>query len=150
MVFTIHRYIFRDLLKTFFLAAVVLSVVLGLGMMLRPLREFGVDPARVPQLVLLTLPITLTMVIPVAALLSATLNYGRLAVDNEINACRSSGIGLLTPHVGAVLFIGSAVGKVSIERVVKATLPFYILMIITLILVTFIPSISLFLPSLFK
>jgi len=60
------------------------------------------------------------------------------------------GIGLLTPPVGAVLFIGSAVGKVSIERVVKATLPFYILMIVTLMLVTFIPSISLFLPSLFR
>jgi tripartite ATP-independent transporter DctM subunit len=60
------------------------------------------------------------------------------------------GIGLLTPPVGAVLFIGSAVSKVSIERVVKATLPFYLLMIITLILVTFIPSISLFIPSLFK
>lgn len=60
------------------------------------------------------------------------------------------GIGLLTPPVGAVLFIGSAVGKVPIERVVKATLPFYILMIITLIMVTFIPSISLFLPSLFQ
>lgn len=60
------------------------------------------------------------------------------------------GIGLLTPPVGAVLFIGSAVGKVSIERVVKATLPFYVLMILTLILVTFVPSISLFLPSLFN
>ena len=59
------------------------------------------------------------------------------------------GIGLLTPPVGAVLFIGSAVGKVPMERVVKATLPFYMLMIITLMLVTFIPSISLFLPSLF-
>jgi len=59
------------------------------------------------------------------------------------------GIGLLTPPVGAVLFIGSAVGKVPIERVVKSTLPFYILMIITLMLVTFIPAISLFLPSLF-
>ncbi|MBN2657549.1 MAG: TRAP transporter large permease [Spirochaetales bacterium] len=60
------------------------------------------------------------------------------------------GIGLLTPPVGSVLFIGSAVGKVPIERVVKATLPFYILMIITLMLLTFIPSISLFLPSLFN
>ncbi len=60
------------------------------------------------------------------------------------------GIGLLTPPVGAVLFIGSAVGNVNIERVVKATLPFYVLMIITLMLVTFIPSISLFLPSLFR
>jgi tripartite ATP-independent transporter DctM subunit len=60
------------------------------------------------------------------------------------------GIGLLTPPVGSVLFIGSAVGKVQIERVVKATLPFYICMIVTLMLVTFIPEISLFLPSLFK
>jgi len=60
------------------------------------------------------------------------------------------GIGLLTPPVGSVLFIGSAVGKVSIEKVVKATLPFYLLMIVTLMLITFIPSISLFLPSLFR
>jgi len=59
------------------------------------------------------------------------------------------GIGLLTPPVGAVLFIGSAVSKVSMERVVKATLPFYICMIITLLLITFIPGISLWLPTLF-
>lgn len=59
------------------------------------------------------------------------------------------GIGLLTPPVGAVLFIGSAVGKVPMERVVKATLPFYLCMIITLLLVTFIPGISLLLPTLF-
>lgn len=58
------------------------------------------------------------------------------------------GIGLLTPPVGAVLFIGSAVSKVPMERVVKATLPFYICMILTLILITFFPGISLFLPQL--
>lgn len=60
------------------------------------------------------------------------------------------GIGLLTPPVGAVLFIGSAVGKVKMERVVKATLPFYLCMLITLLLITFIPEISLFLPNLLK
>jgi len=49
--------------------------------------------------------------------------------------------------VGAVLFIGSAVSKVPIERVVKATLPFYLCMIITLLLITFIPAISLWLPQ---
>jgi tripartite ATP-independent transporter DctM subunit len=59
------------------------------------------------------------------------------------------GIGLLTPPVGAVLFIGSAVSKVPMEKVVKATLPFYFCMIVTLLLITFIPQISLFLPSLF-
>ena len=59
-------------------------------------------------------------------------------------------IGLLTPPVGAVLFIGSAVGKVPMERVVKSTLPFYICMVITLLLVTFIQPISMALPSLFR
>ena len=58
------------------------------------------------------------------------------------------GIGLLTPPVGAVLFIGSAVGKVKMERVVKATLPFYLCMIAVLLLLTFIPEISMFLPNL--
>ena len=59
------------------------------------------------------------------------------------------GIGLLTPPVGSVLFIGSAVAKIPMEKVVKATLPFYLCMIITLLLVTFVPAISLFVPSMF-
>ncbi|MBO4911219.1 MAG: TRAP transporter large permease [Butyrivibrio sp.] len=58
------------------------------------------------------------------------------------------GVGLLTPPVGAVLFIGSAVGKVKMEKVVKATLPFYLCMIIVLLLLTFVPEISMFLPNL--
>lgn len=58
------------------------------------------------------------------------------------------GIGLLTPPVGAVLFIGSAVGKTPMEKVVKATLPFYLCMIITLLLLTFVPNIALLLPKL--
>lgn len=60
------------------------------------------------------------------------------------------GIGLLTPPVGAVLFIGSAVAKLPMEKVVKATLPFYLCMIITLLLVTFVPAISMFIPNLLK
>lgn len=59
------------------------------------------------------------------------------------------GIGLLTPPVGSVLFIGSAVGKCKMERVVKATLPFYLCMIAVLLLITFVPQISMFLPNLF-
>lgn len=58
------------------------------------------------------------------------------------------GIGLLTPPVGAVLFIGSAVGKTPMEKVVKATLPFYLCMLITLLLITFIPQISMLIPNL--
>ena len=58
------------------------------------------------------------------------------------------GIGLLTPPVGAVLFIGSAVAKRPMEKVVKATLPFYLCMFIALVLLTFIPDISLAIPKL--
>lgn len=57
------------------------------------------------------------------------------------------GIGLLTPPVGAVLFIGSAIAKLPMEKVVKATLPFYLCMIIALLLITFIPAISLIIPQ---
>lgn len=57
------------------------------------------------------------------------------------------GIGLLTPPVGAVLFIGSAVSNVPMGKIVKATLPFYVCMIISLLLITFIPAISLWLPT---
>ncbi len=59
------------------------------------------------------------------------------------------GIGLLTPPVGTCLFIGSAVSKVPIERIVKAALPFYVCMVITLLLVSFVPQVSLLLPGIF-
>jgi tripartite ATP-independent transporter DctM subunit len=83
-------------------------------------------------------------------LLPIATSIGIAPIQFGIMMILNCGIGLLTPPVGSVLFIGSAVGKVSIERVVRAAFPFYILMIVTLILVTFIPSISLFLPSLFR
>ena len=59
------------------------------------------------------------------------------------------GIGLLTPPVGTCLFIGSAVSGVSIERIVKAALPFYACMLVVLMMVSFIPQISLLIPHLF-
>ena len=59
------------------------------------------------------------------------------------------GIGLLTPPVGSCLFIGSAVSKVPIERIVKATLPFYLCMLIVLLMLSFIPAVSLVLPHIF-
>ncbi len=59
------------------------------------------------------------------------------------------GIGLVTPPVGSVLFVGSAIGKISIEKAAKGMLPFYAVMIIVLLLVAYIPEFSLFLPNLF-
>ncbi|PTV94355.1 tripartite ATP-independent transporter DctM subunit [Rhodobacter aestuarii] len=59
------------------------------------------------------------------------------------------GIGLCTPPVGAVLFVGCAVGKVSIWSVVRSIWPFYIAAFGTLMLVTYVPALSLWLPSVF-
>ena len=56
-------------------------------------------------------------------------------------------IGLCTPPVGSALFVGSAIGKISIEKATKAMLPFYIAMLVTLLLVTFWPALTMTLPN---
>lgn len=58
-------------------------------------------------------------------------------------------VGLCTPPVGSVLFIGCSVANVKIDQVIKPLLPFFAAMIITLLLITFIPELSLWLPRLF-
>ena len=56
------------------------------------------------------------------------------------------GIGLITPPVGAVLFVGSAVAKLRIEEVVRAMGPFFVILLAVLVMVTYLPAISLWLP----
>lgn len=89
-------------------------------------------------IILITTPILL----PIA---QAT---GMDPVQYGIMLMLNCGIGLLTPPVGSVLFIGSAVAKRPIMKVVKGTLPFYLCMIVALMLITFIPDITLLLPKL--
>jgi tripartite ATP-independent transporter DctM subunit len=60
------------------------------------------------------------------------------------------GIGLITPPVGPTLFVGCAIGKVTMEQVSKELWPFYGAMCLALLLVTYIPAISLWLPGLMK
>ncbi|NQZ30899.1 MAG: TRAP transporter large permease [Oceanospirillaceae bacterium] len=57
-------------------------------------------------------------------------------------------LGLLTPPVGMVLFVLSKVSGISFERCVKATMPFLVPLIVVLMLLTYIPSLTLFLPEL--
>jgi lipopolysaccharide export LptBFGC system permease protein LptF len=96
MVFTLQRYIFRELLKVFVPAVLALTAILSLGSILRPIQEYGVGPRQVMHLMLYFLPITLTFVLPMAALFAGALVYGRLASDNELDACRASGVSLVT------------------------------------------------------
>lgn len=58
-------------------------------------------------------------------------------------------IGLTTPPVGVCLFVASSIGKIPMEKIAKAGLPFLLVSLIVLMLVTFVPGVSLFLPSLF-
>lgn len=58
------------------------------------------------------------------------------------------GLGLCTPPVGTCLFVGCAVGKLPIEKAVRTIWPFYIAIFVALMLITFVPAISLTLPRL--
>jgi tripartite ATP-independent transporter DctM subunit len=81
--------------------------------------------------------------LPVVTQLGITpLHFGIMMV---LNLC----IGLCTPPVGSVLFVGCGIGGVSISKLVKPLLPFYIAMIAALLLVTYIPEITLWLPRVF-
>ena len=81
--------------------------------------------------------------LPVVTELGITpLHFGIIMV---MNLC----IGLTTPPVGSVLFLGCGIGKTSIGKMVKPLLPLYIAMFIVLLLVTYFPWITLALPKLF-
>ncbi|WP_299550819.1 TRAP transporter large permease [Seonamhaeicola sp.] len=62
-----------------------------------------------------------------------------------LNLC----VGLCTPPVGTILFVGSGIAKVSVSQVVKPLLPFLFIMVLVLMLITYIPEISMWLPRLF-
>jgi tripartite ATP-independent transporter DctM subunit len=89
--------------------------------------------------VLIFTPIFLPVVV---ALGMHPVHFGIVLV---LNLC----IGLCTPPVGTILFVGSGVANVSVTKVIKPLLPFLLIMIIVLMLITYIPEISMFLPRLF-
>jgi TRAP-type C4-dicarboxylate transport system permease large subunit len=62
-----------------------------------------------------------------------------------LNLC----IGLTTPPVGSVLFVGVGIAKTTIQKVIKPLIPLFLVMILALFLVTYFPQLSLWLPSLF-
>ena len=80
-------------------------------------------------------------------LLPVMINFGVDPVHFGMIMMLNLGIGLCHPPVGAILFVGCAVGKVSIEQVMRTIWPFYGVMFLVLMLVTYIPWLSLWLPS---
>ncbi|MDA3949376.1 MAG: TRAP transporter large permease [Spirochaeta sp.] len=90
-------------------------------------------------LILITTPILYPVV--VGALGMDPVHFGIMLMLNL-------GIGLATPPVGSAMFVGCAIGKVSVEKAARAMVPFYVTMVIVLLLVTFVPQIVMFVPTL--
>ncbi len=104
-------------------------LLLGLGMIM--------DMAA---LILIITPIFL----PVAA------QFGVDPIQFGIIMMMNLGLGLCTPPVGTCLFVGSVIGKIKIEQTVRTIWPFYLALFVVLMLVTYVPAISLTLPGFFE
>jgi tripartite ATP-independent transporter DctM subunit len=107
-------------------------ILLFINMLLLAVGTFlDITPA-----VLIFTPIFL----PVAQELGITpLHFGMMMV---LNLC----IGLCTPPVGSILFVGCGIGRTTVPRTSKALLPFYAVMVFVLFLVTYLPGLSEGLP----
>jgi lipopolysaccharide export LptBFGC system permease protein LptF len=111
MIWTLYRYVTKDLVINFTLALVGLTTVLAIGGVLVRMRQEGLDSQRILLLFAYLLPVMLTITLPFASLFSATLVYGKLSSQNEINACRASGISvarLLHPAMALAVLTGLA------------------------------------------
>ena len=109
------------------LAVNVLLLVLGM------LMDMGV-------LILLLTPILLPIVAEVGV---DPIHFGVIMILNL-------GIGLCTPPVGTSLIVGAGIGRISLEKTTRSLLPFYVAMLVVLLLVTYVPAFSLTLPTLLR
>lgn len=100
---TLFWYVFKDLLKIFLMASGALAGIMSFGGLLRPLTQNGLDGSQVALLLRYSMPAMSTYSLPVAALFATTVVFGRMAADNEITACRASGISFLSMTTPAML-----------------------------------------------
>ncbi|MDW5377571.1 TRAP transporter large permease [Halomonas sp. HP20-15] len=113
-----------------------------------------------PYVILLLLNLLLLglgMIMDMAALilictpifLPVAMQFGMDPIQFGIIMMMNLGLGLCTPPVGACLFVGSVIGKIKIEHAVRTIWPFYLALFVVLMLVTYVPAISLTLPGYF-
>lgn len=109
---TLFRYIFKDLVKVFLLAAVSIAGILSFAGLLRPLTERGLGAEEALRILLWLMPAMMAYSLPVAALFATTFVYGRLSADNETVAAKAAGIpaapgGLLWPAIVLAAGLGA-------------------------------------------
>lgn len=126
----------------------------GPAMLGAALTSVSDNPAIIMVLVLIVLLVlgafmdmAPLIIITTPILLPVAIDAGVDPVHFGIVMLLSLGIGLVTPPVGSVLFVGCAVGNAKPEQVIKTIWPFYLALIFVLLLVTFIPALSLWLPG---
>lgn len=82
--------------------------------------------------------------------LPVAMQFGMDPIQFGIILMMNLGLGLCTPPVGACLFVGCVIGKIKIEHAVRTIWPFFLALFVALMLVTYIPAVSLTLPGLFR
>src|SRR3954469_1942625 len=100
---TLFWYVFKDLLFIFLMASGTLAGIMSFGGLLRPLTQNGLDASQILLLIRFSMPAMSTYSLPVAALFATTWVYGRMAADNELTACRASGISFVAISTPAML-----------------------------------------------
>ena len=93
---TLHWYIFRELMRIFLLTASALTTMLAFGGTFKPITKQGIEITQLMTIITNLMPAMLAYAIPIAALFAAVLVYWRLATDNEMTACRASGISFMS------------------------------------------------------
>jgi len=109
----LHGYIGKELVKVTSLALLAFTLVMTIFAIIEPLRKYGLEAGKALGLIVFTLPMMMSLTLPIAALFAATIVYGRFSQDNELLACRASGIStlnILTP----ALILGGAVTVASL------------------------------------
>jgi len=120
------------------------------------LTAFSTEPAIVMLMILVILLIlgafmdmAPLIIITTPIFLPVAMDIGVDPVHFGVVMLLNLGIGLVTPPVGSVLFVGCAVGGAKPEQVVRTIWPFYLALIVVLLLTAYVPSLSLWLPSMF-
>jgi lipopolysaccharide export system permease protein len=104
----LHRYILKEMLKSLALAWAAIAGVVCFGMVLVALQQKGLGPLASLLYMALSVPGALYIALPLSVILATTLVYGRLAADNEVMACRASGIPMSSLFWPAMLLAGLA------------------------------------------
>jgi lipopolysaccharide export LptBFGC system permease protein LptF len=107
----LHAYILKEMLKALALALAAVAGVVCFGLVLQALQQKGLGPLASLLYMGLSVPVAVYLALPLAAVLAATLVYGRLAAEREVMACWASGIpaaSLLWPAVLLALIAGGS------------------------------------------